>query len=108
LKNEKEENNMAKNYVDEKNMEEVGLTREEDISKRNEKERQENDGQRYRDTYSENGEKEYQQRYGDTSPENVEKEYQPKNGVVTKEKQEERYDQKGGQKESPGNQRNSN
>jgi hypothetical protein len=51
-------------------MEEVGFKGEEAISKKNEKERQENDGQRY----------------GDISSENMEKGYQQKNGGVTKER----------------------
>jgi hypothetical protein len=35
LEKQKEENNMAKNYVDQKDMEEVGLKGEEAISKKN-------------------------------------------------------------------------
>ena len=64
---------MADYYFDQKTRDEV--TREEGISKNNEKERQENDVQKYRDTDSENNIKEYRQGYGDTSPESVEKEY---------------------------------
>ena len=69
---------MADYYFDKKTRNEVLHTREEGISKNNEKERQENDVQKYRDTDSENNIKEYRQGYGDTSPEGVEKEKQPK------------------------------
>jgi hypothetical protein len=65
---------MADYYFDQKTRDEVG-TREERISKNNEKERQENDVQKYSDTSSENI-KEYRQRYGDTSSKNNEKERQ--------------------------------
>ena len=53
---------MADYYFDKKTRNEVGHTREEGISKNNEKERQENDVQKYRDIDSENIQ-EYRQRY---------------------------------------------
>ena len=54
---------MNKNYVDQENMEEMGL-KEESISKKNEKnvnERHDQDGQRYEDGTSMNGNKERQE-----------------------------------------------
>ena len=66
---------MADYYFDKKTRNEVVHTREEGISKNNEKERQENDVQKYKDTESENI-KEYRQRYEDISFKNNKKERQ--------------------------------
>jgi hypothetical protein len=66
---------MADYYFDKKTRNEVLHTREEGISKNNEKERQENDVQKYRDTESENI-KEYRQGYEDISSKNNKKERQ--------------------------------
>ena len=66
---------MADYYFDKKTRNEVLHTREEGISKNNEKERQENDVQKYKDTESENI-KEYRQGYEDISSKNNKKERQ--------------------------------
>ena len=66
---------MADYYFDKKTRNEVGHTREEGISKNEEKEKQENNVQKYRDIDSENI-KEYRRRYEDTSFKNNEKERQ--------------------------------
>jgi hypothetical protein len=66
---------MADYYFDKKTRDEVGHKREEGISKNNEKERQENDVQKYKDTEFENI-KEYRQGYEDISSKNNKKERQ--------------------------------
>jgi hypothetical protein len=101
---------MNKNYVDQENMEEMGL-KEESISKKNEKnvnERHDQDGQRYEDGTSMNGNKDRQEndlkRYRDGTSMRAEKENRQKNGDSNPENQDEIYYQKVGQEESPGNQ----
>jgi hypothetical protein len=85
LKNKREENNMDDFLFDKKTRDIVDRTSEENISKRNEKERKENDGQKYRDTYSENVVREFRQSYGDTNFEAGVKEYRPGDGKTNPE-----------------------
>ena len=89
---------MNKNYVDQENMEEMGL-KEESISKKNEKnvnERHDQDGQRYEDGTSMNGNKERQEndlkRYRDgTSMKSMRKENRQKNARIPIRKTKMRY-----------------